>query len=147
MRREENCEFFDKFNAIDKFAKNMLINGKAVIYQVNKETGFVSWLVEFEGKPEKLFITANEKPPTEVTRIKNGEELEEFTQIENNPIENINIAIPEGFSVISEVVYNSQLKEFEEKTKIDNLTENCLYFKIIKPSEFYIYKIVKKNQE
>ncbi len=147
MAREDHQHFFEKFDAINKFAaKNSILEkGKARLHKEDNVTGFVSWLVELRGKKEKLFIIANEKPPTEWTKIKDGAELEDFEQVENKPINNVSVEIPEGFSVKSEFTYNEQLKDFEEKTQIEHLTNNALHYKIIKPSEFYIYKLIEKQ--
>ncbi|HSA06330.1 MAG TPA: hypothetical protein P5556_04050 [Candidatus Gastranaerophilales bacterium] len=143
MVREDNPLFFDKFDAINRFALNnkILRTGKASLYQVNNETGFVSWFVEEENSGEKLFIVANEKAPREMTKIKNGQELCELTYVENNSIENISVKMPDGVSVAAEFVYNQQVKDFEEKTEINNLTENTLYYDKLTPSEFHVYKV------
>ncbi len=143
MVREEHRKFFRKFNAIDRLALNNELSqkGKARLYDENNVTGFVSWIVEMEEKREKLFIAANEKPPQEITRIKDGRELPELTFVENKSIENISIQIPEGFSIISEFVYNADTGSFEESAEINNLTENTLFYELLNPSEFRIYKI------
>ncbi len=143
MTREDHSEFFHKFDAINRFALNnrILEKGKARLYFENNTTGFVSWLVELECQREKLFITANQRPPQEYTRIKDGQELNELTYIENYPLESVAIELPEGFSMISEFIYNRQTKTFEETDKIINLIEGTLHYENLKPSEFHIYKI------
>ncbi len=144
MKREDHPGFFDKFNAIERFAidNEILKKGKARLHSENNATGFVSWLVEIEAQRERLFITANQRPPQEYTRIKNGQELDELTCVENNPVENATIELPEGFSAASEYIYNPQSGTFEEVKIIENLAENVLAYENLQPAEFHIYKLV-----
>lgn len=143
MAREDHREFFDKFDAIDRFALNnkFLEKGKASLYHENNTTGFVSWTVEIEGQQERLFITANQRPPQEFTRVKDGHEFSELTYVENGPVRQEKIKLLDGFSVDCEFVYNKDTKTFEEKPEVENLTENTLYYEILNPSEFHIYRI------
>ncbi len=143
MPREDHQEFFCKFDAINRLAldNELLLQGKARLYHENKSTGFVSWLIEAQDKQEKLFITANERPPKEITRIKDGRELNEMVQVEHNPIENVSITVPDGHSVVSEFVYNEKYHKFEETNPVINITENTIYYGILMPSAFHIYKI------
>lgn len=138
MKRNNNDEFFEKFDAINRFALNntILLKGKARMVGNNKETGFVSWLISSENSKESLFVIANEKPPTEVTRNYEGE----FVSVENQAVYNIETIVPKGFSVVSEYIYKNL--DFLEKFEINNLSENKFCFEKLEPSEFHIYKLV-----
>ena len=140
MKRNNNYEFFEKFDAINRFAlnNNVLLEGKAQIVYSNSETGFISWLVFSESSKENIFVVANQKPPTEVVRNSHGE----FITVENQIIYNIETVVPEGFSVISEYVLNNEDLNFSETTKLNNLSENKLYFEKLEPSEFHFYKVI-----
>jgi len=144
MPRENHQEFYRKFEAIDRFALNngLLEKGKARIYQEDKSTGFVSWLVELQGEKEKLFVVANERPPHEYSRIKDGQELSELTYVENGPVENVSVSVPEGGSVSCEFVYNEETQTFEPTESVENLSGNTLSYDRLSPSEFHIYKVV-----
>lgn len=139
MVRSNNYEFFRKFDAINRFALNndILLNGKTEIVSFEKETGFISWIVTSETSKEKIFIVANELPPTEVTRNSEGEVI----NVENKPVYNKETAIPEKFAVLSEYVLEENALEFSEKTEISNLFGNKLKFEKLEPSEFHIYKL------
>ena len=131
MERAENYDFFAKFDAIDRFAKN-ISNAKASIHHCNKDTGLVSWLID----NANLMIVAHEKPPIETLQIN-----EEWTQVQNDPLKDITVTVPQNRTIVSEFVYNSELKDFEEKTEIQNLNGNSLCFSVLQPSEFHIYKL------
>jgi len=141
MKRNNNYEFFEKFDAINRFALNneVLLNGKAKIVGNNKDTGFISWLVITESSKESFFIIANEKPPTEVTRNSAGE----VVNAENKAIYNIETLVPKDFSVVSEYVFDKEELDFSEKTEINNLSDNKLCFEKLEPSEFHIYKVLR----
>jgi len=141
MKRNNNYEFFEKFDAINRFALNneVLLNGKAKIVGNNKDTGFISWLVITESSKESFFIIANEKPPTEVTRNSAGE----VVNAENKAIYNIETLVPKDFSVVSEYVLENNSLEFSETTEVNNLSENKLCFEKLEPSEFHIYKVLR----
>jgi len=140
MKRNNNYEFFRKFDAINRFSvnNNILLNGKAKIVGNNTETGFVSWLVLSENSKENLFVVANEKSPTEVTRNSEGEVI----NVENKAVYNIQTIVPKGFSVVSEYVLEGESLDFSEKTEINNLLDNKLCFEKLEPSEFHIYKVL-----
>ena len=142
MKRNNNYEFFEKFDAINRFALNneVLLKGKAKIIGNNKDTGFISWLVTSETSKESLFVVANEKPPTEVTRNSAGE----VVNVENNPIFSIETLVPKDFSVVSEYVFDREDLDFSGKTEINNLSDNKLCFEKLEPSEFHIYKVLAK---
>ena len=141
MQRNNNFEFFRKFDAVSRLALNnqAVLEGSAKIVECNEETGFVSWSVISESSKEGLLIVANEKPPTELARNEDGE----LVNMEGQPAYNIETSVSEGFSVISEYVLPQDSMNFEEKTKISNLSDNRLSFDRLEPSEFHIYRICK----
>lgn len=142
MKRNNNYEFFEKFDAINRFALNndVLLNGKAQMVDKNTETGFISWLVTSENSKESIFVVANEKPPTEVARNSEGE----VVNFENKPVYNVETTIPKGFLVVLEYILNCDDLDFSEKIEINNLSENKLCFEKLEPSEFHIYKLLTK---
>ncbi len=140
MKRNNNYNFYKKFDAINRFAlkNDILLEGKAKIIDKNEE-GFISWIITSDKSKEGLFIVANEKPILETTKNSDGE----FVNIENKPIYNIETIIPKDFSVISKYVLNNEdIINFCETKELKHLSENRLYFEKLYPSEFHIYKIV-----
>ena len=144
MERANNQEFYRKFDAINRFALNndLIRSGKAVLNYENKDNGFVSWFINNNNDFENLiFIVANETPPTEAFRQNNEDGTVEIINKVGESIYNINISIPEGFKVVSEYVLNHNSADFEE---ISTNNTSDLTFDKLDPSEFHIYKIVKK---
>lgn len=60
MPREHNYEFFEKFNAIDKFVKlnPIITDGEALVID-QSEDGFVSWLITKEPLRKAYLVVAN----------------------------------------------------------------------------------------
>ncbi len=136
MERGENYEFFAKFDAIDRFARDneLLRSGKASFYRSDKKTGFASWLVEKQGTQEKLLVVSNEKPPVETLQVDG-----EWTEVIYKAVKDINLPAPYGYSIVSEFVYDKDAKDFIQK----DMGVSSLHFDVLNPSEFHIYKIEK----
>ena len=141
MKRNDDIKFFNKFNAINKFAlENILTReGEARIID-QQEDGFVCWMISKEPLKESLIVAANYKSPTEKVNengniyTKNGESV--FNKIVNLPCD---------YMIKAEYIYkdseNIGESEFEEN-KFNSL-EPTLHFEELKPAEFKIYKITK----
>lgn len=138
MKREDNREFFRKFDAISRFALNnkVLLGGKAELVFSDEEKGFVSWLVKIESSKEAIFIAANQKPPTEVTRNKEGE----VVNTKNSVILDVEAFLPKGYLVVCEYVLNRDSFDFEEAAPL-NIRGEKLFFDKLEASEFHIYKL------
>lgn len=138
MKRNNNYEFFKRFDAISRFAINnkVLISGKVQLIASDKDSGFVSWLVSSDNSQEKLFVIANENPPTEVTRNSEGE----VVNAENKAIYNVEAFVPAKYSMVSEYILED--KDYAEKQEISNLSGDKLSFEKLEPSEFHIYKLI-----
>ncbi|OGH99719.1 MAG: hypothetical protein A2104_08920 [Candidatus Melainabacteria bacterium GWF2_32_7] len=147
MERENNYEFYRKFDAISRFAlhNDFTHSGVAEIHQSNEDkSGFVSWLINKElgmGDDEKLFIIANENPPTQVVRKYHEDGTVEIINQTSGPIYNKESYIPEGFKVASEYILPEDSLDFTEITDISNISDNKLTFEKLEPSEFHIYKL------
>lgn len=66
MKRGCDNEFYEKFNAIDKFVKNnpIITNGEAQII-TQEDDGFAAWLITKEPLKTAYLVVANYKYPTE----------------------------------------------------------------------------------
>lgn len=131
MMRANNQKFYEKFDAINRFALNCEIirEGKAKLID-NKER-FASWIIENDSD-EAIFIAANEMPPKQ--KIIADDEL--ITE-KGIPVKMAIATIPKGYKVISGFNFNGlDVEEFPYE--VDEL-----YFPELKPSEFYVYKLIK----
>lgn len=139
LKRAKNYSFFEKFDAISRFAKNseLLIDGEAqIITQTDK--GFVCWAVTKNQSKETLFIAANYLAPVEKVRSK---ESGDYVIQEGSTVYDSSIEIPAEYKSASEYIYNYETKDFEEKPLEDY--KNTLYFDRLEPGEFMFFKLVK----
>lgn len=142
MKRENNYEFFTKFDAINRFAKSqeLVIEGEAQIIEQDDE-GFVSWLISKEPLKSALLVIANYQAPTEKVVIeyedKDEEKIEEIKEGEDIFDKSVNL--PGDFRIVSEFVFDGE--NFVEQKYKGN--RNSLTFKKLLPSEFKIYLLSK----
>lgn len=127
MEREENQEFFAKFDAINRFAKSqeLVTEGEAQIIE-QEEDGFVSWMISKEPLKTALLVVANYNSPTEKD--------EEVTDVVNKTIN-----LPGDYTIKSEFVFNGEDFVANEM----DTEENILHFERLEPSEFKIYLLQK----
>lgn len=142
LPREKNYDFFNAFDAINRFAlKNDLTrDGEAQII-TQSDNGFVSWIISKDPSKESLLIIANYFPPTEKVSIQQEDGTMECTIKEGETIYDKSLEVPGDYKIISEIYYDYEQKEFLEKELEDS--SNSLYFNELKPSEFKIYKLLR----
>ena len=141
MRRNKNNEFFNKFNAINKFAlENKLTREGESRIIVQDDDGFVCWIISKDPLKEAIIVAANYNSPTEkVTENDNT-----FTKYGESVFDKT-VNLPCDYSILAEYVYQasdaSGEAAFEEvKTEI---AESTIHFEELKPAEFRIFKIKK----
>lgn len=139
LKRAKNYEFFEKFDAIGRFARNndLLIEGEAQIITQN-DKGFACWAVTKNQSKETLFVAANYLSPTERVFSKDSGE---YVIQEGSTVYDSSIEIPAEFNEAYEYFYNYETKEYEAQ-KVNNFT-NTLYFDRLEPGEFKFFKLVK----
>lgn len=127
MEREENQEFFAKFDAINRFAKSqeLVTEGEAQIIEQEKD-GFVSWIISKEPLKTALLVIANYNAPTEKD--------EEVTDVVNKTIN-----LPGDYTIKSEFVFNGEDFVANEM----NTENNSLQFEKLEAGEFKIYLLTK----
>ena len=145
MKRENNLKFFNKFNAINKFAiENILTReGEAQIIRQDDD-GFVCWMVSKDPLKESLLIVANYNSPTEkVTENKDG--IDNIYTKEGSSVFDKTIELPCDYEIKAEYLYkDGEIGEAQfEETKLEKPLSS-LHFEEIQPADFRIYKI-KKN--
>jgi hypothetical protein len=139
MPREKSYKFFEKFNAINKFALENELTREGEAQIINQdEDGFVSWMVSKDPLKESLLVAANYLAPTEKISESHDGITNSFIK-EGSPVYDKAVHIPCDYKIVSEFVYKDG--KFEE-IKFKN-PESELTFGELKPSEFRIYKMVK----
>lgn len=137
MPRACNDNFFNKFDAIDRFVKNnnIITDGEAQII-VDDEDGFSAWLITKEPMKTAYLVVSNHKYPTEkVTKTAaTGENYKEI--VEGYAIFDKQIHIPGDYNLKSEYVLNE--KNYEPQT-VENT--DTLHFEKLEPSEFKIFEL------
>lgn len=137
MPRACNDNFFNKFDAIDRFVKNnnIITDGEAQII-VDDEDGFSAWLITKEPMKTAYLVVSNHKYPTEkVTKTAaTGENYKEI--VEGYAIFDKQIHIPGDYNLNSEYVLNE--KDYEPQT-VENT--DTLHFEKLEPSEFKIFEL------
>lgn len=140
MQREKNYEFFNKFNAINKFALENIFTreGEAQIVRQDDD-GFVSWIISKDPLKEALLVVANYQAPTEkVTEYSNT-----YTK-DGSSVYNKNVELPCDYTIIAEYIYkDAKIGEGKFEEVQFEKQETSLQFGELKPSEFKIYKIKK----
>ena len=139
LAREKNYEFFEKFDAIDRFVKSqpIITDGEAQI-MTQDEDGFAVWMISKEPLKKAFLVVSNYHYPTEfVTINENGESRQEWRK--GQPIFNKEIKLPTDFTVLSEYVIKD--KRYSPQYFENPKTE--LSFEELKPSEFRIFAMQK----
>jgi len=137
MKRAVNEDFYNQFDAIDRFVKNndIINNGEAQII-VDDEDGFSAWLITKEPSNTAYLIVSNHKYPTEkVTKTAaTGENYREI--VEGYPVFDKEICIPGDYTLKNEYI----LKE-KDYVAQEMETMEYIHFDKLEPSEFRIYEL------
>ena len=139
LAREKNYEFFEKFDAIDRFVKSqpIITDGEAQI-MTQDEDGFAVWMISKEPLKKAFLVVSNYQYPTEfVTVNENGESRQEWKK--GQSVFNKEIKLPGDFTVLSEYVIKD--KRYSPQYFENPKTE--LSFEELKPSEFRIFAMQK----
>ena len=140
MARENNYNFYKKFDAIDRFVKshNVITDGEAQII-LQEDDGFVAWLISKEPVKSAFLVISNYKYPTEkVTKTdENGNSYADIA--EGEPIENKNIQLPGEFKITAEYV----LKENDFVRKKIKNNDGTVKIEKLEPGEFRVFGIRK----
>ena len=142
LPREKNYEFFNKFDALNRFALNceLTSEGEAQII-TETDDGFSCWIITKDPLKETLLIAANYLPPTEKITIEEDDGTKVATIKEGEPIFDKSIDLPSDFKIIAEIVYDQESQNYVEKAILTE--DKTLYFDELEPSEFKIYKLTR----
>ena len=140
MTRGRDYDFFEKFDAMNRFALNneFTLGGEAEILEQD-EDGFVTWVISKNPSKTSLLVVANYNPPTEklTETDSNGNSVNIIK--EGAPIYDKSINIPCDLRLVSEYKYDENTKNFEEIIFETPMTEITFY--TLNPSEYRIYKM------
>ena len=139
MKRNNDYEFFAKFDAIDRFVKkcSIITDGEAHIIRQDDD-GFVVWQIQKEGMKNSLLIVANYNSPTEKFCVEeNGNSWTEIR--EGHEVFDKTIELSCDYSIVSEYKFDGE-DYLEEKFVV---ATNSLSFGKIMPAEFKIFTVIK----
>lgn len=145
MPREKDYKFYNKFNAVNKFAleNEFTREGEAQIIRQDDD-GFVSWMVSKDPLKEALFVVANYQAPTEKVTETQEDGFSNTYIKEGSIVYDKKVEMPCDCSIVSEYVYKDGETGEGEFEEIEfEKPETSIYFGELKPSEFKIYKITK----
>ena len=139
LKREKDYNFYDKFNAIDKFVKNspVITDGEAHIIRQDDD-GFVAWQIQKEGLKNSILVIANYNSPTEkVLKEENGNswtEIQEGREVFDKTIE-----LSCDYSIVSEFRFDGT--DYQEEKFV--AATNSLSFGKLMPAEFKFFTVIK----
>lgn len=139
MVRAKDYDFFAKFDAIDRFVKNMpvITDGEAHIIRQDDD-GFVVWQIQKEGLKNSVLVVANYNSPTEKFEIEeNGNKRTE--EQEGREVFDKTIELSCDYSIVSE--YRFDGTDYIEEKFVT--ATNSLSFGKLMPSEFKFYTVIK----
>ena len=140
MVRENDEDFFEKFDAINRFAlhNEFTLNGEAEIWEQDDD-GFVCWRISKDPMKTSLLIVANYNSPTEKLTETDSEGNAVKIIKEGASVYDKEIKLPCDLKIISEYKYNEETKNIEEIIFEEPMTEITFY--TLNPSEYRIYKL------
>lgn len=140
MSRNDDEDFYRKFDGIDRLVKNnAIISGGESQIILEDEDGYCAWLITREPLNTAYLIVSNYKYPTEkvLKMSPDGVEYKEFTQ--NYAIFDKDIFIPGDYDLKYEYVLNE--KDYE-KQEFEN--SETIHFEKLEPGEFRIFELERK---
>ena len=139
MTRNNDIDFFAKFDAIDRFVKNnsIITDGEAHIIRQDDD-GFVVWQIQKEGIKNSLLVVANFNSPTEKFYVEeNGNSWSEIR--EGNEVFDKTIELSCDYSIVSEFRFNGE--DYAEEKFV--VATNSLSFGKLMPAEFKFFLVIK----
>ncbi len=139
MPREKNYDFYNKFDALDRFVKSqpIITDGEAQII-LQEDDGFVVWMISKEPLKKAFLVAANYNYPTEFVTI-NEDTGSHKEWKKGKSVFNKTIKLPGDFNLQAEYI----LKDSKYSAKYFDTTLSELEFEELKPGEFKIYSVNK----
>ena len=140
MSRNNNEDFYTKFDAIDRLVKNnAIISGGEAQIIIEDDDGYCAWLITREPFNTAYLVVSNYKSPIEkvVKTSPTGDSYKEI--VEGFAVFDKNIAIPGDYNLKYELILKDKDYEKEEFENSDNI-----HFKKLEPGEFRIFELERK---
>ena len=139
MPREKNYDFYNKFDALDRFVKAqpIITDGEAQII-LQEDDGFVVWMISKEPLKKAFLVAANYNYPTEFVTI-NEDTCSHKEWKKGKSVFNKTIKLPGDFNLQAEYI----LKDSKYSAKYFDTTLSELEFEELKPGDFKIYSVNK----
>lgn len=136
MKRNYDMDFYSKFDAIDRFAKNNSIICYGEAHILNQEDdGFVYWQVQTNDTNNFIIVAANYHSPQEFFPNKNGDmECKIGEEITNKSVK-----LLENYAFVSEYKFDGT--DYTEE-KMDTPC-NSLSIERLMPAEFRFFRVQK----
>lgn len=139
MKRNDDIDFYARFDAIDRFAKNnsIICYGEAHVLE-QEDDGFVSWQIQTNDENNFIIVAANYVSPQEYFPKENGNPLDMERRI-GKEVTDKEISLSDGYAFVSEYKFNGT-EYFEEEF---DKQEQSLHFWKLDPAEFRFFRAVK----
>ena len=139
MPREKNYEFYNKFDAIDRFVKSqpIITDGEAQII-TQEDDGFTVWMISKEPLKKAFLVVANSHFPTEFITTDDEDGCRKEWK-KGVSVCDKNIKLPGDFTVKSEYI----LKDNKYSPIHFEKPLSELDFEELKPGEFRIFSLQK----
>ena len=138
MARENNYDFYKKFNAIDMFVKNnpIITEGEAQII-IQDDDGFSAWIISRVPEKRAYLVVSNYKYTNErVTMF--DENNKSYSEImEGKPVFDKTINLPLDCSIQKEYY----IEDDEFKSNAFDTETSTLHFDKLEASEFRVYEL------
>lgn len=140
MMREKDYDFFEKFDAMNRFALNneFTREGEAEILEQDDD-GFVTWIISKDPLKTSLLIVANYNYPTEKLTETDSEGNTVKIIKEGASVYDKVINLPCDLKMTAEYKYSYEKKDFEEIIFEEPMTSITFY--TLNPSEYRIYRL------
>jgi len=139
MKRNDDMDFYAKFDAIDRFAKNnsIICYGEAHILK-QEDDGFVYWQIQTNDLDNFIIVVANYHSPKEFFP-KEGGSYAEMEPVFGEEIKNKTVKLFDNYKFVSEYIFDGQ--DYIEKP-LDN-PESYVTFERLIPAEFKFFRVQK----
>lgn len=140
MQREDNKEFFAKFDAINRFAKSqeLVTEGEASLIK-NDDDGFAGWMISKEPLKTAILVVANSQYPMEKVTVQNDDGSATSILQDGTIVSDKTVFLPSDYRVSAEFVFDGVDYVQEDLASI----ESELSFDSLEPSEFKIFLLQK----
>ena len=141
MKRNDDLDFYSRFDAIDRFAKNnnIVCYGEAHILK-QEDDGFVYWQIQTNDTNNFIIAAANYHSPKEYFPKENNDKKEYECKI-GQEVVNKTIKLHEGYVFTSEYKFNGT--DYEEEDF--DMAQESLVFERLMPAEFRFFRVQKIN--